>query len=156
MGLTAKDGEVHDLNDLASNVSWVSACRFLPPTDKIEGKKEVTQLTGSVLGSSYKICIMCLETSLIKKLGIYVKIEEEGGDTSNKSSQPKDAMACLNPKLVRANLELAKRNPKAMHPMSPSTHRSENKTVPQLHKVLNIECHLRAKALVGHSPYDLD
>jgi hypothetical protein len=58
--------------------------------------------------------------------------------------------------LMRAYSELTKRDPKAMHPMSPRIHRFDNNIVPQLHKVLKVESRIRDEALGGSNPGDRD
>jgi hypothetical protein len=56
-------------------------------------------------------------------------------------------MTSLNPKLTKANLELAKGGPNNMHTMFVHIYKSNNKVISQLQKVLGIEMHLRAKTL---------
>jgi hypothetical protein len=56
---------------------------------------------------------------------------------------PCDMMIDFDPKPMRSDSKLPKRDPKSMHPMPKCVGKPKNKGIPQCHDVLSIEGHLR-------------
>ena len=70
--------------------------------------------------------------------------------------RPVNVMVCLYSKPVRSNLELPERDPNSVHPMLEGILGSNNKSISDLQKVLNVEGHLWAQSARRIDPCSLN